>query len=51
MWLMPCRSWILTSMLKLYGEFWICAPVKIVPGFMVLNDLRVPSGGLQKGRV
>jgi hypothetical protein len=34
---------------KLYGEFSIRLPARIVPGLMDDTDLRTPSGGLQKG--
>ena len=38
-------------MLKLYGEFSILRPSRIVPGLAVSAILLIPSGGLQKGMV
>ena len=37
-------------MVKLYGEFWILEPIRMVPGLMVFRDFFVPSVGAQKGR-
>lgn len=36
-------------MVKLYGEFSIRMPSKIVPGLIVEVARRTPSGGLQNG--
>lgn len=40
-----------TSIEKLYGEFSIREPIRMVPGLMVLSDFLTPSGGLQNGSV
>lgn len=38
-----------TSMVKLYGEFSILVPARMVPGLMEDKDFLTPSGGLQNG--
>lgn len=42
---------IRTIIVKLYGEFSILKPIRIVPRFAVVDIFLMPSGGLQNGIV
>ncbi len=47
MWMLDSEE--LAFIVKLYGEFSIREPIRMVPGLIEPSELRMPSGGQQNG--